>query len=401
MTQKERFARLAGFFAVGFSHACRPGRGTGVIAVLFFGVAFVSTLLALLALVAREAMEAHLTRGGMNRITIARTGEFGLNGLDLQRLMGHVAGVKGVRLVPQITTMVHLRGRDGVPRPFLATSYQSDDPLLAELPSLWRGTPAGGNGIVISPDILRRLGFPPSSQPPGELAMLVAGPGGVSLESTLGVESLVGSLGDLGVRIAWERMTEVRSLQTGMSLAELEINAIHVLVPRQITIQSMIDQLKRADPQLQFSSPWFDRAGQREFAGAALAVGGPILGTMLLFNIIVAALLCVQRVSADRRAIVLARLNGATATQVLLWNVFPRWYLSGGAGLAGIIAARLLLSGKFAAVLKGLAGVAGGAQQDLVLPLVGGLAIVAMLAHMLPVIPLLKVSQLDKVAGEG
>ena len=463
--------KLVDFLWLGLSHSRRLGRSAGIIATVFFGLALVSSTLWRVAVTYQLATRAHLTDSGMNRITISKTDSLGLRAGDVGRIsLGFSEQTDNVRVVPQITTVVYLGLPDKSLSPFLATSYCDEDPLLGELPSLWQSTD-NAPGIVVSPDILRRLGGDIDGQE-ATCRVRVAGIGenrfttarelesGIDFRAretlpaerttepeercvtsaghsenrehsdaittqpanrilspadfttpyendenhenhenherfSLPVARVVGDLGNLGVRIPYDILSELRCEQTKCQIDELEINAIHLLIPADMPMQAAIKRLKQVDSGFQLSSPYFERGKQREFATAALSVGGPILVLLLFFNAAVAVLLSLQRIRADRRAIGLAKLYGATVSQIVAWSVLPYVAYSFCAGVAGMLTASLLLSGQAAGRLQSLAGVDGQTATQPVL-LLAILGVAALLVHLVPALQVIVRADLDR-----
>ncbi len=388
----------------GLSHCFRSGNNLTPLAVLYFSLSLLLTILASLSDAWWQATISHLQQQGLNRLTIEATGSAGLNAETLHSLRASFPSSAGFRVVPQLTTVVYLKSAAGDYKPFLASSAVSSDPLLMEAPKTQNkshppsatiskadqiplvgpnvspGSRSVGarwtesEGVVLSPDILRRLGYSHQEAIPVEMQVCIYKAGDLNdqWEFSLPIAGTLGDLGKQGVRIPLDRMIAIRryqyegqeSLQKLKSLnsstdtteanlsANVEINAIHLQVPAKLSFETAIAQVQAVDPTFQLSSPWFEVGKKRSLLSTALQMVAPVLAILIGANAVVLLVLVQQKVEADKSQLALMKLSGACSTTILAWYALPLITLASMATASGTILARAVVQGSLLPVLE-------------------------------------------------
>ena len=218
------------------------------------------------------------------------------------------------------------------------------------------------SGVVLSPDILRRLGHPDPRTVPPQISMQISRSGFPDdrIRFELPVAGLVGDLGRSGVRIPLKQMQAIRRFQffgseamaTPATNSEIEINAIHLMIPAQHTVEATLADLRQIDPGFQLASTWFERGKQLSLLSTALKMAAPLMTLLVIFNGIVLAILAREKVKADRQRLCLMRLAGASFNTIMAWYVLPLTTICGIATVAGISLAALVFQFQILPVLE-------------------------------------------------
>lgn len=382
------------YYLSGLKHCLRAGNGLTPLAVLYFSLSMLLAILAALSSAWWQATTAHLNKHGFNRLTIEATDVSGLTNQVLRSVQEKFPAQSGFRVVPQYTTIIYMMAADGTYKPFLATSTVTDDPLLMEAPQIQGSSSQRTNiqtplvnqihdgrsvvstepGLILSPDIVRRLGFANQSQIPEAINIRAtrAGHPQEQWNVSLPIAGMVGDLGKLGVRVPYDTMLSLRRFQyfgsAGVeqsvahasthsrsnmkNFGELEINAICLQIPAEVSFESVIARVKQIDPTFQLSSPWFEQGKQRSLLSTALRLAGPLLTILIGSNAIVLFVLVYQKVASDTLQLAMMKLSGASSTSILAWYALPLTTLAALTTACGIILAKVFVASQLLPVLE-------------------------------------------------
>ena len=364
--------------------------GVGLLAILYLKLSIMVTLMLALGVAYWKATSTFLDQQGFNCLTITTTQDEGLDPQHLARLEQSFPESSGFRLIPEITTLIHITAASGEPKAIMISSFVNNDPTFTDMPTLahqGRSREAAlrdANGLVLSPDILRRLGYPLADLPANlDLHITQAGRPSERYSWQMPLSAVSGDLGTVGVRLPYQTMVAIRKFQhfgsSEMPLPHhrLEIDAIHLWLPSELAVDAVLAQLQAINPNYQLASPWFDRGKQRNLMSVTLTMVAPVLSLLIVANIILLFVLAWQKAESDRKQLCLLKLSGASFSQLMAWYVLPQIALYGLATGGGVLIASSVYSWQVLPILEQAVGLrfSGGAPIAALVTLIVGSAI--------------------------
>ncbi|MBL8891661.1 MAG: hypothetical protein JNL67_16900 [Planctomycetaceae bacterium] len=343
--------------------------GVGLLAILYLKLSMMLTLLVAFGFAYWNATSAYLEHQGFNCLTITTTEDKGLDPEHLSRLELSFPNSQGFRVIPEITTLIHVTAASGEPKAIVTSSFVADDPAFREMPILAHqgisqdAASKATEGLVLSPDVLRRLGYQLTNLP--SILELHISPAGQPAERhswQMPWSAVSGHLGKVGLRLPYQTMKEVRnfqhygSSQRSNPAGPLEIDAIHLWLPSEVAVDSVLAKLQAIDPHYQLSSPWFERGKQRNLMSTTMTMVSPALTLLISANIIVLLVLAWQKAQSDRKQLCLLKLSGASFAQLMAWYVVPQIMLYGFTTGCGVLIASSIYDGQVLPVLEQAVG---------------------------------------------